>query len=129
VGRAIIHLGSHRHGAANVTRGFRQNLIVWGRAAAPPADGRYASNGPTRLHPREHAPDSRCLSWTHDADYDAYQPLPEAALRRRRARAEQAELMGLVRRVTDVQISRLPDNFQPLVRMLKAADASRTQPD
>eukprot|EP00029_Vermamoeba_vermiformis_P011545 TRINITY_DN6369_c0_g1_i1.p1 TRINITY_DN6369_c0_g1~~TRINITY_DN6369_c0_g1_i1.p1 ORF type:complete len:449 (-),score=136.63 TRINITY_DN6369_c0_g1_i1:32-1345(-) len=31
LGRAVIHLGSHRHGTRPLTSGFRANLIVWCR--------------------------------------------------------------------------------------------------
>ncbi|KAL1524498.1 hypothetical protein AB1Y20_019392 [Prymnesium parvum] len=124
VGRAVIHLGSHRHGAANVTHGLRQNLILWGRAAAA-SDGGYMASRPTRLHPHELPPDTRCLSWTHDADYEQYLPLPAVALRRREKQREQAELMDLVRQVTDSQISKLPEKYQAIVRMLRHSQTSQ----
>ena len=121
VGRAVMHLGSHRHGVADVSQGFRHNLIVWGREGLPRGGGYSPSSG-SRRHPAEEAPDERCLSWTHDADYESFLPLPEAGRRRREERAQHDELMALVRDATDDQIARLPESYQPLVRMLKMAD-------
>ncbi|EOD17635.1 hypothetical protein EMIHUDRAFT_243875 [Emiliania huxleyi CCMP1516] len=65
-GRALLHLGSRRHGADDIASGERNNLIVWNqnarRRAAP---GRYVNRQP---YLREAAPpDKRCLSYTRPA--------------------------------------------------------------
>lgn len=72
-GRAVVHAGEHRHGADDIEEGERMNLIMWNynndwrlseerlqRQASYAAEG-----GP---------PDRRCLSFTHDRDYDAFVP-------------------------------------------------------
>ena len=74
LGQAVIHLGSHRHGATAVAGGVtRQNLILWGRyaparefTAAEPTDGATPSYDRTPLAALELPPDVECLSWTHD---------------------------------------------------------------
>uniref|UniRef100_A0A6B2L3U1 Fe2OG dioxygenase domain-containing protein n=1 Tax=Arcella intermedia TaxID=1963864 RepID=A0A6B2L3U1_9EUKA len=64
-GRAVVHLGSLRHGAAPITSGERFNLIVWGRSS------QYREQGRHREYYKhfEEVPDPICLSKTHDQDY------------------------------------------------------------
>uniref|UniRef100_A0A7S4P4C6 Fe2OG dioxygenase domain-containing protein n=1 Tax=Paramoeba aestuarina TaxID=180227 RepID=A0A7S4P4C6_9EUKA len=67
VGRAILHLGSRRHGADDISTGERLNLIVWNRCHA------FRSCSLMDRWPGEDAeggPDLVCLSRTHDQDYD-----------------------------------------------------------
>ena len=64
VGRAIMHLGSRRHGADDIEEGTRTNLVMWSynpeyRKRAKPVGEK--ESGP---------PDLMCLSWTHDRDYN-----------------------------------------------------------
>ena len=73
-GRAVVHLGSRRHGADDIRRGERHNLIIWNvnRAYRERSDyfGRLAAE-------REGAPpDARCLSYTHDRDFGAFKTYP-----------------------------------------------------
>jgi hypothetical protein len=67
-GKAIIHAGTQRHGAAEITAGERYNLIVWFRSS------KYRSN-PKDLYRGDLGvkPDQICLSKTHDPDYKHWQ--------------------------------------------------------
>lgn len=120
VGTAVIHLGTHRHGATDVAEGaIRRNLILWarfrreqhGRGALDlerSTEEAGANSFAIRSHRRsvhELAPDLECLSWTHDDDYTEYAPLPEAALRAR-AKLEEAEAKR--REVREIARRRLP---------------------
>jgi hypothetical protein len=82
-GRAILHLGRHRHGADDLTSGERMNLIVWAkssvfRAAAAyghvPLDGypKAAEEvwGPDGDGGGGRGPDRLCLSSANDRDYE-----------------------------------------------------------
>ena len=76
VGRAVLHLGSRRHGADDIKSGRRSNLIVWNH------NWKYRGNGGNRnvVYEQEEAPPSQvCLSYTHDRDYQAFKELPPAA--------------------------------------------------
>ena len=80
VGRAVIHLGSLRHGADDIETGTRANLIVWNHNWAWRGSLAYKR----RLHAiayekEEGPPDPVCLSYTHDIDYAAYKEIPERA--------------------------------------------------
>ena len=80
LGRAIIHLGSHRHGADDIASGERYNLIVWNTNAAWRASEEYkAINSRGNLHGADgvdEVPDQICLSYTHDPDYGEYRAYP-----------------------------------------------------
>ena len=74
--RAVIHLGSRRHGAEDIESGRRVNLIVWNHNNA------WRANNPTRrrnpdYEQEEGPPDPICLSLTHDRDFTAYREIPE----------------------------------------------------
>lgn len=76
VGRAVLHLGSRRHGADNIESGTRMNLIVWSHNKA------WRRAHPSRLRREYYAkedgpPDEVCLSYTHDRDYLAYKKAPK----------------------------------------------------
>ena len=51
-GRAIMHLGHHRHGADDIVSGERYNLIMWNKCAAPSARTHGARPGPSAHLPR-----------------------------------------------------------------------------
>ena len=130
VGRAVIHLGAHRHSARELSHGARQNLIVWGkRRAADGAHGRDEAaprGGATRLHPAELPPDLECLSYTNDVDYEPEYTargvaLPPAARAHFEQRRAQAELVDLASRATDEHIEMLPEHHRPIVRLLRQA--------
>ncbi|CAK9113543.1 unnamed protein product [Durusdinium trenchii] len=76
-GRAVIHLGRHRHGADNIQSGERVNFILWSVSET------YRNSEAYRLHRlrSSHAetPDPICLSYTHDRDYTKYLPKPTKA--------------------------------------------------
>lgn len=71
-GRAILHLGRHRHGADDIVTGERMNLIVWARNSAyrgAAAFGHVALDGSP--HEKEAGePDRLCLSKANDRDYE-----------------------------------------------------------
>jgi len=76
-GRAVVHRGTRRHGADDITEGTRRNLIVWNHNLdyrASPAYSRRMHNYQKESGP----PDPRCLSFTHDRDYDAYKTKTKA---------------------------------------------------
>ena len=75
------------------------------------------------LHEHESPPDLECLSWTHDADFEKYAPLPAAAVRAKEKQREMDELIALAARATDAHIAALPPNHRPLVQMLRAMAA------
>jgi hypothetical protein len=79
-GRAILHLGRHRHGADDITSGERMNLIVWAKSSIFRAAAAYG-HVPLDGYPKEveevwgpdgggHGPDKLCLSSTNDRDYE-----------------------------------------------------------
>ena len=79
IGRAVLHLGSQRHGADDIASGRRMNLIVWSRNHKWRASDEY--NDIKRFYQREEGPpDKVCLSYTHDVDYIAFKDLPQRAL-------------------------------------------------
>ena len=72
-GRAVIHLGTKRHGADDITSGERNNLIIWNHNL----DYRQTEDYHNRPYSKEDgAPDVRCLSYTHDRDYEAFMDVP-----------------------------------------------------
>jgi hypothetical protein len=122
VGRAVIHLGRHRHGASKTMAGSRQNLILWGRTHTSASAGSgWKAGQAVRLHPAELPPHPECLSWTFDPDFERFRELPPAALAAREKRRVEDELMDLARRATDEHIAKLPENHQPIVRALRHA--------
>jgi hypothetical protein len=67
LGWCVIHLGRHRHGAAEITSGTRNNLIIWMKSRdfrRDRANLLLKSELPTEKDP----PDLVCLSETHDDD-------------------------------------------------------------
>jgi hypothetical protein len=76
VGRCVVHLGAHRHGADDIGMGERLNLIVWNHSSL------YRSTDAYRYRdvPEETSPPSpECLSYTHDKDYGKYKTYPPGA--------------------------------------------------
>eukprot|EP00435_Cladocopium_sp_Y103_P073362 s15_g43.t1 len=77
-GRAVIHLGRHRHGrqlsADNIESGERVNFILWSVSET------YRNSKAYQLHrlrsSNAETPDPICLSYTHDRDYTKYLPKP-----------------------------------------------------
>ena len=84
MGRAILHLGSRRHGAEDIISGTRINLIVWNYNSVyrRSAVGQHRSTT-TNMHYQREAgpPDPVCVSWTHDRDYVKYKPYPPESIR------------------------------------------------
>lgn len=70
-GRAVVHLGTRRHGADNIETGTRRNLIIWNHNNVYRASPAYSMR--MYAYKQESGPpDKRCLSYTHDRDYPLY---------------------------------------------------------
>ncbi|KAJ1461415.1 putative 2OG-Fe(II) oxidoreductase like-protein [Pelagophyceae sp. CCMP2097] len=74
VGRAVLHLGSRRHGADDISSGTRRNLIIWNVNDDFRQSAAYEQR---MLHYAKESskPDPRCLSYTHDRDYSHFKKL------------------------------------------------------
>mmetsp|Transcript_15584 Transcript_15584/g.45007 ORF Transcript_15584/g.45007 Transcript_15584/m.45007 type:complete len:489 (-) Transcript_15584:12-1478(-) len=71
-GRAILHLGRHRHGADDIESGERINLIMWARNSAyrgAAAFGHVPLDG-TPQRKETGVVDMLCLSKSNDRDYE-----------------------------------------------------------
>lgn len=71
-GRAVLHLGRHRHGADDIAAGDRLNLIVWLRSSTfrgAAAFGHADLDGFPK-QPEAGVVDHVCLSAANDADYE-----------------------------------------------------------
>ena len=78
VRRCVVHLGSQRHGAADILTGERYNLIVWNTSTVYRQSRTYHERRLQRFYKKEAGPPDRvCLSFTHDRDYDRYLSYPE----------------------------------------------------
>ena len=78
VGRAVLHLGTHRHGADDIASGERYNLIVWSHGPYRETEAyKEAQRRQGSMHGADAAPDPICLSYTHDPDYGEYRAYPE----------------------------------------------------
>jgi len=73
-GRALVHLGSRRHGADDIHTGERNNLIVWNQNHKYRNSAEYVNRQP--YLPEAAAPDPRCLSYTHDRDFGEFLDYP-----------------------------------------------------
>jgi len=72
-GRCVVHLGRKRHGADDLTKGERRNLVIWNQSSAWRASESYRY--PTYV--KEAAPpDPHCVSYTHDKDYGIFKEYP-----------------------------------------------------
>eukprot|EP00980_Cylindrotheca_fusiformis_P019943 scaffold7025_cov123-Cylindrotheca_fusiformis.AAC.2 len=73
IGRAVLHLGTRRHGAEDIESGARCNLIVWNYNKAYRQSDQYrASRLPHRYRKESGEPDPICLSETHDRDFSRF---------------------------------------------------------
>jgi len=72
-GRCIVHLGRRRHGADDVTRGERLNLILWNHSSTYRKSNEY--NHPT-VSIEAGQPDKVCVSYTHDRDFGIFRDYP-----------------------------------------------------
>lgn len=73
-GRALVHLGSRRHGAEDIREGERNNLIVWNINEKHRQSAEYVNKQPYLKEAA--APDPRCLSFTHDRDFGEFLDYP-----------------------------------------------------
>jgi len=81
MGKAVLHLGSRRHGAEDIESGTRTNLIVWNHNWAYRASRHYKRMRSNDVYqPEQGPPDKECLSFTHHRDYVKYQNYPQHVL-------------------------------------------------
>lgn len=73
-GRAVVHLGTHRHGADNIESGERVNFILWSISSGYRGSEAYRKDRTRSTASLE--PDRVCLSYTHDRDYTQHLPRP-----------------------------------------------------
>jgi len=73
-GRALVHLGSRRHGADDIREGERNNLIVWNSNERYRQSSAHVNKQPYLRE--EGVPDPRCLSYTHDRDFGQFLDYP-----------------------------------------------------
>ena len=79
IGRAVLHLGSQRHGADDIADGRRMNLIIWNQNRKEWRSSDEYRNIRALYQREEGPPDEVCLSYTHDVDYVAFKELPQRA--------------------------------------------------
>ena len=78
-GHCIVHLGRRRHGADEITRGERLNLIIWNTNLAFRSSQSFNDLQRQHRYERESGPpDGVCLSYTHDRDFLKYKETPRA---------------------------------------------------
>ena len=75
LGRAIMHLGSHRHGADDIISGERYNLIMWNKSSTFRTSRAFMAKY-NEAPSTNGTPDLVCLSYTHDRDYEDFKPYP-----------------------------------------------------
>ena len=87
--RAVLHRGTHRHGADEIESGERVSLIVWAKSSAYRQNPAYlrSSIGRRRrllreglsaeLAPTDERPDPICLSVRHDPDFGEHKVFPD----------------------------------------------------
>ena len=79
IARAVLHLGTRRHGADDIESGTRVNMIVWNHNHQYRASKFYEQerHSKSAYMPEESPPDPMCLSYTHDRDYLVFKKLPK----------------------------------------------------
>ena len=73
-GTCLIHLGRQRHGAVDIKKGERMNLIIWSRSRLYRETDEYRDQ---YFVPEDGKPDEVCLSYTHDRDYGVFKRYPK----------------------------------------------------
>jgi len=72
-GGCVVHSGRLRHGADDITRGERLNIILWSKSSTYRSSKEYNDvNYSKEIGP----PDPVCVSYTHDRDYGVFQEYP-----------------------------------------------------
>jgi len=83
VGRAVVHLGHHRHGADDIVSGERFNLIMWNKSSTYRLTQEFLAKYRRAPEAGGAKPDLVCLSYTHDDDYEKFKVLsPEKRAKR-----------------------------------------------
>eukprot|EP00930_Biecheleria_cincta_P022877 TRINITY_DN16617_c0_g1_i2.p1 TRINITY_DN16617_c0_g1~~TRINITY_DN16617_c0_g1_i2.p1 ORF type:complete len:650 (+),score=126.15 TRINITY_DN16617_c0_g1_i2:25-1950(+) len=73
-GTVVCHLGRKRHGADDISRGERLNLILWNHSSTYRNSDEYEN--PNYVQ-EEGPPDQVCVSYTHDRDYGNFKDYPK----------------------------------------------------
>jgi len=73
-GTCVCHLGRKRHGADDISRGERLNLILWNHSSTYRQSDEYR-NPPYSTE--EGPPDEVCVSYTHDRDFGIFKEYPK----------------------------------------------------
>uniref|UniRef100_A0A7S4BQX6 Fe2OG dioxygenase domain-containing protein n=1 Tax=Chrysotila carterae TaxID=13221 RepID=A0A7S4BQX6_CHRCT len=82
-GKALMHLGHHRHGADDIVSGERYNLIMWNKNSTYRLTREFMGKYMQPPSTDRETPDLVCLSYTHDDDYETYKKFPEGKRPRR----------------------------------------------
>eukprot|EP00931_Biecheleriopsis_adriatica_P005017 TRINITY_DN106590_c0_g1_i1.p1 TRINITY_DN106590_c0_g1~~TRINITY_DN106590_c0_g1_i1.p1 ORF type:complete len:628 (-),score=157.79 TRINITY_DN106590_c0_g1_i1:62-1915(-) len=72
-GTCVCHLGRKRHGADDISRGERLNLILWNHSSTYRKTEEYENPDYSK---EEGPPDQVCVSYTHDRDYGIFKEYP-----------------------------------------------------
>lgn len=87
IGRAVVHLGSRRHGADRIVQGTRTNLILWNYNDEYRQSDEYTMRSHPDVYQREMGPpDAVCVSPTHDRDawWAYYDYVPSSSSRQQK---------------------------------------------
>lgn len=77
-GACVVHLGTQRHGADDISNGERNNLIIWCRNKTFRGSTNFNKHQSPQHYERETSPpDLVCLSFTHDHDFALYKEYPD----------------------------------------------------
>lgn len=73
-GRCIVHPGRLRHGADDISRGERLNLILWNHSSTYRKSNEYKKPA---IEQETGPPDAVCVSYTHDRDFGIFKQYPK----------------------------------------------------
>merc|ERR1712019_69801 len=73
-GSCVCHVGRKRHGADDISRGERLNLILWNHSSTYRQSDEHEKPS---FEKEEGPPDVVCVSYTHDRDYGNFKEYPK----------------------------------------------------
>merc|ERR1719359_1321074 len=73
-GSCVVHPGRLRHGADDISRGERLNLILWNRSSVYRRSNEYQQ---PKYDKEAGPPDAVCVSYTHDRDFGNFKEYPK----------------------------------------------------
>merc|ERR550514_371402 len=73
-GRCVVHLGRKRHGADDISRGERLNLILWNHGSTYRGSTEHTRPAYTK---ESGPPDPVCISYTHDREFGVFKEYPK----------------------------------------------------